>query len=348
MSSSSQDIPLVTTPTTSTDYGAADDAYEDKHPPEEEDERHPVREVCDKVMDDVVSYISEYGLTKYSEEVKNKRAELSEAVNAYDVVIIAKKGCGFCERAKTALINQYDLIPFSQREIIGTDRAWRLAAGATLNLFDITFPQIIVRGVYVGGGDDLQSGIVRGDFPAWVCREKEICSPNSVIMWEPQLLEISTSPSLFKVATVPSTKSKWYSKFYLFNWHMYSNLVRYISLFHVFLFGILLVLFQPMKSNSTASAIAGVVFGVLIVDLILLVLLGPSPFSLSGVIGTYFGWKYKGNVTSSIPYKAVFAAYLLSMLPLILKNGESIHSGTALGVYIANIINSSVLVVFRF
>lgn len=104
-----------------------------------------------------------------------------------------------------------------------------------------------------------------------------------------------------------------------------------------------------MKNDNTlAQSVGNVVFFVLFIDLFMLVFFGPSPFSMSGHLATVFGWKYKGNVTSAVPYKVVFAAYLFSLAPLLLKEEESIYSGTALGVYIGAVVNSAVLVVFRF
>jgi len=92
-------------------------------------------------------------------------------------------------------------------------------------------------------------------------REAVLSSAEEQVMWEPDLLKEAMSPQLLQVATVPSTKSKWYSKFYLFNWHMYSNLVRYISLFHVACLVLLLILYEPMKNdNSTAKFVANIVF----------------------------------------------------------------------------------------
>jgi magnesium-transporting ATPase (P-type) len=217
-----------------------------------------------------------------------------------------------------------------------------------LNLGDVTFPQIIIRGVYIGGCDDLQTCISTGLFSSLLSKEHLISSPVSRISWEPSLLKRSATPDLLQVPTTLYTKSKWYSKFYLFNWHMYSNLVRYISMVHAIMFLILLVLYKPMKANNNSAQILGnLIFNILIFDLIILVCLGPSPFSISGFLGTYFGWKYKGNVTSSIPYKVVFGAYLLYMFPLLFGD-NSIHSSSALAIYIGSFINSSILVVFRF
>lgn len=265
-------------------------------------------------------------------------------------VVVAKEGCGFCKRAKAMLAEEQEKgREFTTHIIIGTDRTWRHAVGTSLNLGDLTFPQIIIRGVYVGGCDNLRNGIERGRLTEWLVREAVPASDEGLVIWEPKLLKESLSPQLLQVATVPSTKSKWYSKFYLFNWHMYSNLVRYISLFHVICFVLLLIFYKPMKNdNSSAKLGANIVFILLFIDLVMLVVFGPSPFSLSGTLATYFGWKYKGNVTSAVPYKVVFAAYLVSMLPLIIGKDASLHSGTALGVYLGSVVNSTVLVVFRF
>ena len=340
-------IPLMD----SVDHGSsASTEQADFHMEEEPKRQNSMMKIANNAFDDVLSYISEYGLLNYSPDVKEKRAELSAAINSNDVVIVAKEGCGFCERAKAMLADEQEKgLSFTKHIIIGTDRAWRHAVGASLNLGDLTFPQLIIRGVYVGGCDNLRDGIERGQLSGWMSREAVLSSAEEQVMWEPDLLKEAMSPQLLQVATVPSTKSKWYSKFYLFNWHMYSNLVRYISLFHVACLVLLLILYEPMKNdNSTAKFVANIVFFLLSFDLVMLIVFGPSPFSLSGSLATYFGWKYKGNVTSAVPYKVVFAAYLVSMLPLVLGSDPSLHSGTALGVYVGSVINSAVLVVFRF
>jgi glutaredoxin len=350
--STSTSIPLMdTTPVSSVDYGSSSPPTAGtEQDTTEEVPQNPIKKIFINAFDDALSYISEYGVLKYSPDVKHKREELSAAVNHYDVVIIAKEGCGFCERAKAMLSDaRANGMDFSQHIIIGTDRSWRYAVGASLNLGDLTFPQLIIRGVYVGGCDNLRDGIDRGMLASWMSRNPVDSSPEEVIMWEPELLKEANTPKLFQVATIPSTRNKWYSKFYLFNWHMYSNLVRYISLFHVVCLVLLLLVYKPMKDdNAAAKAVGNIVFCVFFIDLVMLVLFGPSPFSMSGGLATLFGWKYKGNVTSAVPYKVVFAAYLFSMIPLLLKDDESIHSGTALGVYIGSVINSTVLVVFRF
>lgn len=343
MKSSGSSIALIETPVNSIDYGSTSETYHDGP-------QNPIKKICIEAFDDALSYISEYGVLKYSADVKSKRSEFSAAINHYDVVIVAKVGCGFCERAKAMLSEaKASGMDFSQHIIIGTDRTWRYAVGASLNLGDLTFPQLVVRGVYIGGCDNLRDAISRGLLIPWLTRSPVRSSEDEVVTWEPELLKEANSPKMFQVATVPSTRNKWYSKFYLFNWHMYSNLVRYISLFHVICFVLLLILYAPMKDeNHTALLVGNIVFFVLFIDLLMLVLFGPSPFSLSGCLATMFGWKYKGNVTSAVPYKVVFAAYLFSLAPLLLKKDESIYSGTALGVYIGSVINSAVLVVFRF
>jgi glutaredoxin len=347
MNTSATAIPLMdTTPVNSVDYGSTTT----EGVKSEVMKQNPVMKILNNAFDDALSYISEYGLLKLTPEVKEKRAELSAAINEYDVVVVAKEGCGFCERAKKMLSEaQTEGLSFTKHIIIGTDRAWRHAVGSSLNLGDLTFPQLIIRGVYVGGCDNLRDGISRGLLPVWISREAVPSFNDQLVTWEPELLQEALTPKIFHVATVPFTKAKWYSKFYLFNWHLYSNLVRYISLFHVICFVLLLILYKPMKSdNSSAELFGNIVFLLLSIDLLMLVIFGPSPFSMSGCLATYFGWKYKGNVTSAVPYKVVFASYLFSLLPLVVGKDASLSSGTALGVYLGSVVNSTVLVVFRF
>ena len=95
----------------SVDHGSsASTEQADFHMEEEPKRQNSMMKIANNAFDDVLSYISEYGLLNYSPDVKEKRAELSAAINSNDVVIVAKEGCGFCERAKAMLADEQEII----------------------------------------------------------------------------------------------------------------------------------------------------------------------------------------------------------------------------------------------
>ena len=301
-----------------------------------------------KMSSDFFSYLSEYGLRcgDTSGEIRVKSGVLACQINDYDVVVISKVGCGFCERAKVMLAEQ-NRIPtlFSQETVIGTDSVTRAAVSSALGLADITFPQIIIRGIYVGGCDNLRELISSGEFARLVRGEKVYSSADLRVPWYPPLEAEALTPKLLLAPSVtPSKPYPWAC----FQWYMYSNLVRYVSIFHSLLL-LAALLLSTLGDNDTSSSISrlvNVILYVLIYDLTAIVLHAPAPFSISGTIGTYIGWKYRGNITSSLPYKFVFAIYISSLLPLLVHNKTT--SKAAIAVYTSELINSSVLVVFRF
>lgn len=301
---------------------------------------------CDKVLTDFVSYISEYGVPTgvVNGRILEKRRLLSSSINDNDIVMIAKPGCGFCQRAKDLLVEQQEKNPFSESIILGTDHYTKTAASDALRLSDFTFPQIIIRGTYIGGSDDLRQLVDSGEFNTLLSIDPAVhVEVNERIPWYPPLEQLASQPDLF---LVPKPNARNRPRWYFFQWYMYSNLVRYISICHV----VLLLLCVGMSSANNASertkrATTAIVY-ILVVDLAILVVHGPTPFSPTGVIGTYLGWRYRGNVTSSLPYKVVFAAYLGSFIPLLVNRNTNGDAATA--SFISALINSLLLVVFRF
>lgn len=293
-----------------------------------------------KVLLDFTSYIAEYGvpLSSMSPMVLEKRIALTESINIHDIVVIAKAGCGFCQRAKDLLADQQEKVSFSQNVIIGTDYYTKAAISAALNLYDVTYPQIIIRGVYIGGSDELRQLVETDAFQILLAKHPPLlASKDSFIEWYPQLQQQAKNPDFFRV---PNMKANGKGRWYLFQWYMYANLVRYISISHIILLVLCLIFSSVNKRLCTLFVY------IIVVDLAILVVHGPTPFSPSGVIGAYFGWKYRGNVTSSLPYKVVFAAYLASLIPLLVNKSTDSTAGKA--SYVSLLINSALLAAFRF
>lgn len=356
------------------------------------------------IKNDIISYINEYGfkLIDKKEEVYEEARLICSYTKQYDVVVMAKEGCGFCEKAKELLAKQQELqrLTFAEHHstahgdncvsspgaietgeasdrvftvkiVIGTNSITKTALGLLLNISDITFPQIICNGVYIGGADNLSEWIDDGHFAGLIntvsmgdrtvstltagesnpsnCTIPSFSIDNSLprIPWFAPLQQQASKPDLFKI---PHVANAWYPRWswYAFQWCMYSNLVRYISILQLCIMIPIAILFYQYNSNSNSNSIsfkiAYCLLILLLVDLSVLVLHGPAPFSPSGTISTYFGWKIRGNATSAIPYKVVFAAYIFVLFPLLLlKKYSSIYSAM-----LGFIINSSLLVIFRF
>lgn len=292
------------------------------------------------MLSDFLSYVSEYGILGcVGGPVKEKINEFHAAVNQNDIVVVAQSGCGFCERAKRLLATSLQDRPdITIKLITNPDSVTKAAVSAALNLGDLTFPQIVIHGVYIGGSDDLGNLVDLKRFDTMLAAEPEIAGATVAIKWNPSLLKRSLQPDLLSVPGPPS-------HFCCFHFYMYSNLVRYMSFFHLALMIICLILASSYPhSNLSSNVISGLLI-VLCVDLTGLVLLGPSPYSLSGTAATYFFWKYRGNSTSSLPYKFVFAIYV-SVFIGMLVNGNT--GRNAIAPLTSTIINSALLAVFRF
>ena len=258
-------------------------------------------------------------------------------------------GCGFCEKAK-ALLNDLNNNPtnefnsFSIKIIYPTNIQLNFAIKTFLNLNDMSYPQIIIRGRYIGGYDDLFNLTTSNSFePLLQMNSIQYDTESISIVWHEPLLLSSQSPNLLHTPN----SSKWYC----FQWYLYSNLIRYISIFHVLLFSLLLILIpilqhQGDQHNSNLYLFLQSLVIILLFDIFMIIILGPSPFSISGIISTYYCWKYKGNITSSLPYKFVWSIYFFSLISILLKN--NLTSTGTIATITSILTNSILLVVFRF
>jgi glutaredoxin len=313
--------------------------------------------IYDSGRSDFLSYVNEYVYyCGYSvdyhwmnEESKNR---ISTAISDNDVVVFAKPGCGYCKKAKEQLnyINsnrndgeqfQIKIIDVKKNTPEGSSLA--LAILDMLNLSELTFPQIIIKGKYIGGQSDLADHVDNDRIDNIINSNYSILTDNGKIQWEDFTLKLSLEP---KILHVPIMKGDgvWYPHWpwYSFQWCMYSNLVRYISIIQLAI--MLPSLYLYKTGIDTNINIANTLMIILMIDLSGFVLGGATPWSISGTISTYIFWKYRGNITSAIPYKFVFSAYLFSFIPLyILKKESSLE--VALAGYIAN---SALLAAFRF
>ena len=301
--------------------------------------------LLNSIKADVISYLNEYGfgVGKGSPEVLEKLQIIVDAVNTYDVVVFAKKGCGYCERSKEMLVREQERNPFRESIIIGTESNMKTALGVALNLSDVTYPQIIIKGVYIGGHDNLK-GLIASQSLSMLIKAEPTVTSGKHIKWYPPLELEAITPQMFRSPsmTTSSTPVPWY----LFQPFLYGNLIRYISIIHVIILGICLSLSSGSPGSAAAKTIIYILLVYMCIDCGLIVAHGPAPFSPSGTLSTYLFWKYRGNVTSSIPYKFVFSFYLVGFITLLLTN--KLTGTAAIASLTSTIINSAVLVVFRF
>lgn len=208
----------------------------------------------------------------------------------------------------------------------------------------MSFPQIIIRGRYIGGSDDLELLVNNNYFNKLILMNHiEYLNENKLIEWYEPLLKLSQKPDLFMVPG----DSKYFSKWYFFQIYMYSNLVRYISIFHTIILSISLIIIPLISSNNSSLYLfLQAIISILLLDILIILILGPSPFSLSGAVSTYFCWKYKGNITSSLPYKFVWSIYIFGLTPFLFQN--NLTSNGAIATITSVLTNSILLVVFRF
>ena len=132
-----------------------------------------------------------------------------------------------CESWLCFLINRYRCccrcFPSQVYEIANTDKITpsqekhaRNNLKSRLNLFDLTFPQIVVSGYYVGGSDDLSLLIESGGLSDLLSNAK--ATPAQKVPYEPSLLKRSSTPDL---CHVPKIRGAWYP-----HWPVYSFQVR--------------------------------------------------------------------------------------------------------------------------
>ena len=231
---------------------------------------------------------------------------------------------------------------FKIENLLGTDLKTKNAVGIALNLGDLTYPQIVIRGRYVGGSDDLRELIDSGEFATLLSMNRHDVDDSHPIEWYAPLLQRSQRPQLLNIPG----GSPYFSNWYFFQGYMYSNLVRYISMIHTIILGVCLLIIPFAENGTDSYRFIQVALSILLLDILAILLFGPSPFSFSGVVSTYFGWKYKGNSTSSLPYKFVWLIYVISLSPYLLEN--SITSNASIATITSTLVNSVVLVVFRF
>lgn len=208
----------------------------------------------------------------------------------------------------------------------GTDAALKSA----LKLPMLTYPAIFVRGSFLGGFDQLTDAVESGNLQEFLVAE-----------WQHFPSSLASRADPVQILRGPRGQSC-----YAFQLHTYANFIRMLSFLHVALFAV------SLTFTWFAPVVVCVIFWIVLVDLSIFVLLGPTPLAPICTVVMLASWRFRGNIVSSIPYKVIFAVYVAEIAAnLFCGSGDFAQciasSGTRHMLSIA-IFNSSLLAVFRF
>jgi glutaredoxin len=217
-------------------------------------------------------------------------ASLSAAARAAAVVLFVKPGCGHCARAKAATAG------LRSREVVALPSAGdRAALAATLGLPAITVPVAFVQGRCVGDGERLRD--LLADEPRFAALLRQPMAPDPFAPGVPDT-RCWTERHLCRApgGSTPCVN-------YFLN--AYGNTVRAISAVHCACFALVLA---GALSAGGARALAWLVA----VDLVLFV--GSQCLSPLALGCTAAVWTRRGPVVPAIPYKVVFALYVVALV----------------------------------
>ena len=304
------------------------------------------RDFCTLARDDVRGYCGELRAMLPGGSSGANDAMLSRigaAVDEHDVAMYTKAGCGYCSRATVLLQQQQDAAGFSLSSAIGTDDETRAALGHALSLASVTFPVVLIRGVYVGGADELTELVDQGQLSALLHATRVPFRSGAVPRSEAlQRLEVSSTPISYlcclpvltsldagahvdqapQLCRAPSGGDPWWRPVQL---TCYANQIRLVSIVHALLFIAALLL-----SWLDVPAVAYGLLVVFTVDAGVFIVHGASPFGVLGVPTTWLVWRSRGAAVTSIPYKVVWTVYLVTLLPMLLDCGEGEPAGSCI------------------
>ena len=93
----------------------------------------------------------------------------------------------------------------SESILIGTDYYTKTAASDALRLSDFTFPQIIIRGTYIGGSDDLRQLVDSGEFNVLLSADPAVyVEINERVPWHPPLEQVASQPETIMIVFIGS------------------------------------------------------------------------------------------------------------------------------------------------
>lgn len=297
---------------------------------------------CSKIIsfakEDFGDYIAEYGPCGRAARqlladgrMESRIAAIVGICRQNAVVLFSKPGCGYCVRALTLL--REHLPPHGEvHEVPSNDALSKAALKRTFGISTITFPMIVIEGEYYGGNDDIevflrneQLSLATSNYGTDSALHGASVIPHSALLRardaRPQLLR---TPRGRSVCT--------------FHFDVYSNVMRSISVLHIAAF---------VTSLYAPFAVTQSIIRVVCVDLALFVLLGSNPWAPLQTGLLYAGWKMRGPSATSIPYKAVFAFYIVELCRNVVFCSDEKTCAKPVHFW-GLIINSSLLAVLRF
>jgi len=302
-------------------------------------------------LDEFVHYCG-YSVSRYVDPelaVDKQHRRVCQVVTHNDIVMFGMKGCGFCDRAKNAIDNATKNIECTYviEDVSRTTRHGTVVINAlllSLKLGDVTFPQICIRGRYVGGSDDVVNLIRSGELESLLAMDMARCEKGGIIPWEENYKKRTDEPKIFHVPRMSGTEGDWYPNWpwYAPQLCMWSNLVRKISVLQLCLMIPAFILYKLPSPGSAEIQTANALVLVLIIDCGILTVHGPAPLSPSGLFATYIGWSTRGNAVSALPYKVIWGIMFATFLPIFLSN-DHYNLSITLGTFIANSIALAVL-----
>lgn len=185
-----------------------------------------------------------------------------------------------------------------------------------------------MNGAFLGGFDQLSDALASGYFTELQMSNRQPF---------PGLASVPDPIKLFSGAR----GQPWYH----FQLHVFANFIRALSAVHVITFAVCAAL------SSSSPAFVQVALWIVIGDLAIFVLFGPTPLAPLCTLVTLVVWRFRGNAVTSLIYKFVFGFYvfLLGGTLLCSEGGAACVGSGAMNAALGSLlINSALLAVLRF
>ena len=283
---------------------------------------------------------------------------IRDAVDHTAVFLFIKPGCRFCEGALKLLSEHYPQAKSLSRE--GSTRPYRVGLAHALGVApgNISYPAIWIRGVYVGGADDLFTLHSRGMLEEKLLAPHLVMAPMGagLVKTNPKFCTQLAGSHAHLQTDGPCQAST--SKWFCFQTKSYAQVIRTMSVFHVAVLALMLVCLEA--GTDPGASVAGFCCIFLFFDLAAYILLGATPLTIFGNISTWLVWNVKGESIPAVPYKLVWLVYVLGLgrAGVLCARSEAYEGSVALcwqnntaefrAGLTTGIINSGVLAVFRF
>jgi len=207
------------------------------------------------------------------------------------------------------MLNQIE-VEFKSSYLASSNPEIKAALKQGLGLPLLSFPAVFVRGAFLGGFEQLQDAISTDSFKD--------------ILTQPMCTfpaDAAARPDPVKLWVGPRGQS-WFA----FQLHVYANYVRMLSLLHVVLFAVM------MAISDAAPGLATGLLWLVMVDLGIFTLTGPTPLAPVSTLVSLFVWRFRGNAVTSVPYKLIMGAgYVYTMISIVTCSGFAAGGGELFG-----------------